>query len=117
MRKFLIVFAAAGLLAGSACGGGSDGDKPTSTTKAGAAPAVSIKAQGTTWEPDDVKIKAGDIVEWDVSGSIVHDLKGDEGISHKAASMYKVTHTYKKPGTYSYSCTIHPGMVGTVEVS
>lgn len=117
MRKFLILFAAAGLIAGSACGGGGSGSAKTTTTAGGAAPAATIDAEGTTWNPDDVKIKAGDTVAWVVDGSIVHDLKGDDGVSHKAASKYTVTHTYAKRGTFSYQCTIHAGMTGTVEVS
>lgn len=115
MRKFLMAAAAVGLLAGSACGGGSNNDdpKPSAPVGAGAA-AVTIKATGTTWEPDDVSIDAGEVVKWDVDGSIVHDLKGDDGVSHKASSKYVYTHKYSQPGTYSYQCTIHPGMTGTV---
>jgi plastocyanin len=52
-----------------------------------------------------------------VAGSIVHDLHGDEGVAHKAASTFKVTHKYDKAGTYAYQCTIHPGMKGTVTVN
>ena len=116
MRKVLLGLALIGLLSGASCGGGDDGDKKPPTSAAGPV-AESIKASGTTWEPDDVTIKAGEVVEWDVTGSIVHDLKGDEGVQHKAASKFKVTHTYGKPGTYAYQCTIHPGMVGTVTVT
>ena len=118
MRKVFVGLAVLGLLSGAACGSDdpkADGDKPP-TSPAGPA-AATIKASGTTWEPDEVTIKAGESVLWDVSGSIVHDLKGDEGISHKAASKYKLTHTYAKAGTYAFSCTIHPGMVGTVTVT
>ena len=119
MRKVFLGLAVLGLAAGAACGGGDDkengSDKPP-TSPAGPA-AATINATGTTWEPDEVTIKAGEVVEWDVNGSIVHDLRGDEGVSHKAASKYKVTHRYGKPGTYAYQCTIHPGMVGTVTVT
>jgi plastocyanin len=117
MRKVFVGLAVFGLVAGAACGdGGGKEDGKTPTSPAGPA-AATITASGTTWEPDEVTIKAGEAVLWDVSGSIVHDLKGDEGVSHKAASKYKVSHTYAKPGTYAYSCTIHPGMVGTVTVT
>ncbi|MBA2609949.1 MAG: hypothetical protein H0U92_13490 [Actinobacteria bacterium] len=116
MRKFLVVAAAFGLLAGSAC---SDGKKtPESTPARGDGPAAaSIKASGTTWAPDDVSVKTDEVVEWVSDGSIVHDLKGDDGVSHKASSTFTVTHKYSKPGTYSYQCTIHAGMTGTVTVS
>ena len=120
MRKTLVagaITALLGLTAG-ACGGGSDPKESTDTTKpSGGAAAAVINASGTTWEPDEVSVKAGDTVKWDISGSIVHDLKGDEGVEHKASSKYVVSHTYDKPGTYSYQCTIHPGMTGTVTVN
>lgn len=118
MRKAWMVLGIVGLLAGSACGGGSsDGDdKPAATTPGGQKPAVSIKGLGTTWEPDDITIKPGDIVEWNVTGSIVHDLKGDEDVFHKASSKFKYTHKYEDAGTFSYQCTIHAGMTGTITV-
>jgi plastocyanin len=117
MRKVLVAVAALGLLAG-ACGDSKKSDDPkTTTSDAGGAPAAVIKASGTTWTPDDVSIKVGDTVEWDVDGSVVHDLKGDEGISHKASSKFTETHTFTKAGTFSYQCTIHPGMTGTIEVT
>jgi plastocyanin len=117
MRKFLVAVAALTFLGGAACGGGGDGkDKPKPTTPAGAAPAATIKAAGTTWDPDEVTVKVGEVVEWDVDGSIVHDLKGDEDVSHKAGSKFTATHTYDKAGTYAFQCTIHAGMNGTVVV-
>ncbi|MEY2398414.1 MAG: plastocyanin [Actinomycetota bacterium] len=117
MRKFLIAVASVGLLAGAACGGGGGNKSTDKTDKGGSTPAAVVKSEGTTWSPDDVTVKAGDTVEWQVNGSIVHDLKGDEGISHKAGSKFTQTHTFSQPGTFSYQCTIHPGMTGTVTVS
>jgi plastocyanin len=116
MRKVLLGIALIGLFSGASCGGG-DGDGKKSPTSAAGPAAASIKASGTTWDPDEVTVKAGEIVEWDVAGSIVHDLHGDEGVAHKAASTFKVTHKYDKAGTYAYQCTIHPGMKGTVTVN
>lgn len=116
MRKFLIAGAALGLLAGAACSSGEKDPKPSTTTESGKAPAAVIHATGTTWEPGEVSIAVGDVVEFDVSGSVVHDLKGDEGLSHKASSKFKVTKEFTKAGTFSYQCTIHPGMTGTIEV-
>ena len=117
MRKFLIAAAALGLLAGAACS--SDSGKKSSTTPttdAGGAVAATITAQGTTWKPDDVTVQTGDTVKWVVNGSIVHDLKGDDGVSHKANSNFTVKHTFNDEGTFSYQCTIHPGMTGTITV-
>jgi plastocyanin len=117
MRKFLVSVAALLFLGGAACGGGGDDkDKPKPTTPGGAAPAATVNAEGTTWNPDEVTVKVGEVVAWKIDGSIVHDLKGDEGVNHKAGSNFTATHAYDKPGTYAYQCTIHAGMNGTVTV-
>ena len=118
MRKLLVAVAALTFLAGAACGGGGKNKNATKpTVPDGAAPAATIQAQGTTWSPNEVKVKVGDTVKWEVDGSIVHDLKGDEGVGHKPGSKFTATHTYAKAGTYAYQCTIHAGMNGTVTVT
>ena len=91
MRKVLIAVAAFGLLAGAACGSDSKDEAKTPTSdNMGAAPAATIKASGTTWSPDEVSIKVGDTVEWDVDGSVVHDLKGDEGVVHALRHVHEL---------------------------
>jgi plastocyanin len=117
MRKFLVAAAALVFLGGAACGGGGSKKDTTTTSPGGAAPAATIKSAGTTWDPKEVTVKVGDVVEWDVDGSIVHDLKGDEGLAHKPGSKFTAKHSYDKPGTYAYQCTIHAGMNGTVTVN
>jgi plastocyanin len=116
MRKFLVAIAALTFLGGAACGGGGSKKETPTTASGGAAPAATVKAEGTTWSPNEVTVKAGDVVEWKVDGSIVHDLKGDDDVSHKAGSSFTATHTYAKAGTYAFQCTIHAGMNGTVTV-
>jgi plastocyanin len=117
MRKLVIAVAATAFLAASACGSGGGGKTTSTTASGGAAPAAVIKTEGTTWVKNDITVRAGETVEWNVDGSIVHDLKGDDGVAHKPASKFTVTHTFKTAGTYSYQCTIHAGMNGTVTVS
>ena len=117
MRKALVAAAALVFLGGAACGGGGTKKATTTTTPGGTAPAVTIKSEGTTWNPQEVTVKVGDVVEWDVDGSIVHDMKGDDGVSHKPGSKFTNQHTYSKAGTYAFQCTIHAGMNGTVTVN
>jgi len=116
MRKFLVAAAAFTFLGAAACGDSGSKKETTTTQASGAAPAATIKTEGTTWSPGEVTVKAGETVEWDVDGSIVHDLKGDDEVAHKAGSKFTVTHVYDKAGTYAYQCTIHAGMNGTVVV-
>ena len=115
MRKLFLGVTVVVLLSAGACGGG-DGEKKTPPTGAQRA-AATIKGLGTTWDPDDITVKVGDVVEWNVDGSIVHDLHGDDDVEHKAASKFVVQHTYDEAGTYSYLCSIHPTMKGTVTVN
>jgi plastocyanin len=117
MRKFLVAVAALTLLGGASCGGGGGKEKTTTTSAGGAAPAATIKSEGTTWSPNEVTVKVGDVVEWSVDGSIVHDLHGDDGVLHKPGSKFTATHKYTKADTYSYQCTIHAGMNGTITVT
>jgi plastocyanin len=117
MRKFLVAGAALVFLGGAACGGGGSKKATPTTSAGGGAPAATIKAEGTTWSPKETQVKVGDVVEWDVDGSIVHDLNGDDDVAHKAGSKFKATHAYDQPGTYAFQCTIHAGMNGTVTVT
>ena len=72
MRKTILAVALTALLGltAGACGGDKkEGtDSPDSTPTSGAA-AATIKASGTTWAPDEVIVKAGEAVEWDVTAA------------------------------------------------
>ena len=84
-------------------------------------------AAGTVKESDELKcnpasvsVKAGDVVEWDNTGTVAHNVTFDAYSSITSDTMnggdtYQVKFT--QPGTYQYHCTFHPGMDGTVTVS
>ena len=68
--------------------------------------------------PDALTVPAGTTVTWTNTDSIPHtstsDAKGwDSGI---VGPGQQFTVSLQTPGTYSYHCTLHPGMVGTVVV-
>ena len=71
------------------------------------------------FSPAAVTIQANDSVTWTWAGSASHsttsDTAGlwDSGIMSAGASF---SHTFQNAGTFTYRCTIHPGMVGTVNV-
>lgn len=126
-----IVAALAVLLTTAACGGssGQAGSAPA-TTKSDATVSTAL----LTFDPKDVRIKAGQTVSWIGGDNITHVLVqgtydvGADGLrtretDDKTFSLkltkkgQRVSHTYTQPGTYTYFCTIHKGMNGTVTVS
>jgi plastocyanin len=83
-----------------------------------AATAVSI--DNFAFKPAAITVKAGTAVTWTnndeephtvVDGA--HDLKSPV-MGNQGATF---TFTFTTPGTYSYNCSIHPFMHGTVEVT
>ena len=118
------------LLTTAACGGSSNGSSSEPTAKADA----SVNTALLAFDPKDVRIKSGQTVSWVAGDNITHVLVegtyevGADGLrtkenDDKAFSLkltkkgQQVTHTYDKAGTFTYFCTIHKGMNGTVTVS
>jgi plastocyanin len=119
------------LLMTAACGGSSvAGGSAMTATKAD----VSVNTALLAFDPKDVRIKAGQTVGWVGGDNITHVLVegtyevGADGLrtketDDKAFSLeltkkgQQVSHTYDKAGTFTYFCSIHKGMNGTVTVS
>lgn len=68
--------------------------------------------------PGTVEIAAGTTVEWTNNDPLSHSVTADDGSfsSGLIASGNKWRHTFATPGTYTYHCTPHPFMKGTVVV-
>lgn len=104
-----------------------DGDKPAS----GDASTVTTKLLDFT--PEKLTVKAGTTVVWKVSDDVGHTVTtgtftlGGEGLRSTEepdgvldmplAKGKNVSHTFDKPGTYTYYCSIHKGMNGEVTVT
>ena len=72
-----------------------------------------------TFNPNSATVGAGQVVEWDNSGSVAHNVTFDDYPSITSGTMsggdkYQVKFT--KAGTYAYHCTFHPGMDGQITV-
>jgi plastocyanin len=129
--RLLLVAAASSLLLATACGS-SDGG---TATKAGASgDGVPVSTALLAFDPKTVKVAKGQTVTWIGGDDITHVLVegtyqvGSDGLrteqsDDKAFNLrltkkgQKVSHTYDKAGTFTYYCTIHHGMNGTVVVS
>ena len=134
-----LVFLAFALLLGG-CGGGDGGGSTATTTEAetstapdetspetsGNAPAPSgeaVRAQKVeivnfAYDPDPVTIQEGGKVTWLNQDSAPHTATADDG-SFDTGTLEEgklKSETFKDPGTFTYHCTIHPSMHGTIEV-
>ncbi|MBV9444426.1 MAG: cupredoxin family copper-binding protein [Streptosporangiaceae bacterium] len=95
---------------------------PSSAPAAPAAAPVaadSVTIHNFAFGPQVVTIKAGTTVHWKNGDAEAHTVTSDSGafdspVLQPGASY---SHTFTKPGTYSYHCTIHPFMTGKVVVS
>ena len=109
------------LLTTAACGDSapSSEESATATTSTDAPPASGPQVIVRDFEfvPEVVRADVGETVTWKfVAGAMAHNVVGGDLRSPlKRRGTY--TFSFDKPGTYSYACTIHPQMKGTIEVS
>jgi plastocyanin len=106
---------------------------PVTTTAAAAAPPVTVsgptgKAQASAsasvtmddffFSPASVTVAVGDTVTWHNAGQAPHTATADDGSFDTGTinSGGSGSHRFTTAGTFSYICTIHPNMHGTVRV-
>jgi Plastocyanin len=73
-----------------------------------AAEKLSVKISNFQFEPKDLTVKAGTIVEWIDEGGR-HTVEADDG-SFKSETLTaggKFEHKFESPGVYPYFCTFH----------
>ena len=79
---------------------------------------TNIVVKDYMFTPLKLTIKAGAKVTWTNMDDEPHTVASDEGLFRSAALDTNDSFSYRfdKPGTYHYTCTIHPRMVGTITV-
>jgi plastocyanin len=98
------------------------------TTTAASAPAsatvdmVAGGSAGYSFSPSTATVAKGGSVTWSNSSNAPHTVTfSDSSIKSSGPDFISPNKTFKtsfaKSGRFSYSCTIHPGMTGTVVVS
>lgn len=122
--RFSLAFMA--LLIGLTYGCGSSSSTPTSPTTTTTTPGgtnVSIvmgasTLTATAYNPNPVIIGVNGSVTWTNNDAIPHTSTADGGTwnSGTIASGGTFSRTFATAGTFTYHCSIHPGMVGTVTV-
>jgi len=71
------------------------------------------------FEPATLNVTTGATVSWTNTGQVVHTVTADNGAfnSGEMSPGATVTGTFNTPGTYTYHCSIHPNMTGTIIVT
>jgi plastocyanin len=93
-------------------------------TMTGSAPALAANDPNTIvvksfmFTPTNLKVKAGTKITWMNKDEEPHTIASDAGAFRSSALDTDESFSYKfdQPGTYHYTCTIHPRMVGTITV-
>jgi plastocyanin len=83
-----------------------------------AAASATVRMGDFFFSPATVSIAVGDTVTWRNNGQEPHNATADDG-SFKTADLnggQSGSHTFNAAGSFSYICTIHPNMHGTVRV-
>jgi plastocyanin len=90
---------------------GTTGNNPTATT--------SVTMSGLQFKPTAILVSKGATVTWTNQDNFAHNVTfSDNSVTSISdfSSGSKSTVMPQTAGTYSYRCTIHPGMNGTVTV-
>jgi plastocyanin len=87
------------------------------TAAQGAAP-NSIEVKDFMFMPTTLSVNAGENVTWVNKDDEPHTVVSDTGLFRSAAMDTNESFSFKfdKPGTYHFTCSIHPRMVGTIVV-
>jgi plastocyanin len=120
MKMWRITLGVLLTVATAACG---SSNNPTTPTPTPTAMSVSIPVGARTlgansFVPNPVTVTVGSTVTWINNDTITHDSISDSGVwnSGNIPAGGQFAFTFQSKGTFTYKCTIHPGMVGTVNV-
>jgi plastocyanin len=77
-----------------------------------------VLASDFMFSPASLTVQAGSSVTWTNKDDEPHTVVSDSGLFRSGALDTGESFSFKfdKPGTYRYTCSIHPRMVGTILV-
>jgi len=100
-RRFVAPFVVlAAALAAAGCGGSDGTSAPVATTQV-------TMAKSYRFDPDVIKIAAGQTVTWTNDDNFTHTVHVDGREDHKVEPGEKVSIAFDELGTYDYVCTLH----------
>jgi plastocyanin len=80
---------------------------------------ASVAVVDFAFQPGGVQVSAGGTVSWTNNGESEHTVTASDG-SFNSGTLSPgagFSSTFSTPGTFSYNCTLHPEMTGTVTVT
>jgi plastocyanin len=94
------------------------GTAPWSRSTAEAADPTKIVVKDFMFMPTPLTVKAGSTVTWTNMDDEPHTVVSDTGLFKSGGMDTNESFSFKfdKPGTYHFTCSIHPRMVGTIVV-
>ncbi|MFN2569119.1 MAG: plastocyanin/azurin family copper-binding protein [Candidatus Dormibacteria bacterium] len=100
-------------------GCGSSATTPAPVGGPGSGRPVSIRS--FAFDPAGITIPAGSAVTWTNRDPTIHTVTSDPGasVTFDSGNLDRdgaFSHTFEKPGVYSYHCAIHAAMKATVTV-
>ena len=103
------------LLVGCADGGDRPDDAATDPPVDGV---TEVIAKDNRFSPAAIQVPAGTEVTWAFQDGLVpHNVVGDGWGSKEPQRSGTFRHSFDRPGSYAYRCTLHEGMTGRVEVT
>ncbi len=75
--------------------------------------------QSYAFNPSTITVAAGTTITWTNKDAVGHSVTSKKGVFDSGIFGMNETHSIAFPiaGTYSYYCTVHPSMTGTVVVN
>jgi plastocyanin len=93
---------------------------PAATTECPAEEAANeVEIYDFEFEPADLSVAVGTTVTWVNEGPSDHTVTADDGSfdSGTITAGSSFANTFDTAGTFTYHCTIHPEMTGTITVA
>ena len=103
----------------AACGGSSSSSPTTPTTSADVTINIVGDRGNQSYSPNPTTMRVGQTVSWRNNDTTVHNSTQDNGgfaTGTINAGATSAPQSMTAAGTFTYHCTIHPGMVGTITV-
>jgi plastocyanin len=125
MARYLSILALTGLLAFAGCGGSSKSSKSKAAASSSSAAQTNgdlgkLTLKNIAFHPKTASVKVGHRVTWTNEEDVMHNVTAVKGASFKSKLFGKdgsFSYTPTKVGTIKYTCTVHPGMDGTLNVT